>query len=429
MAEKVKYLFNGQTYTIKGRLCHDIVKYYVEQNPNATLAALQKAFNTATHMIVATPEMALTVFTSDGKAGGDYYMKDEDQIAIKNGKIVVWSYWPESYFKPFMEQVKALGYEVTESGAETIQSSPKAAAPKKEANPVKEEKLDNEEFVVPYGTTVIKRGMVKDGIKTAVIPDTVVVIDYGAFSNQYNLTSVVIPNSVLMIRDYAFRECNNLTSIVIPDSVEMIGEGAFDNCQNLVSIDYPNEALVGRDAFGGCPGCPVDKSIDKIKRSMEANGLSAFYLFSNDWYPTIEDVLDDVLNELSEEERENYDIEDAYELFDWGQGDFGMSYSERYDTRVCCSETCYIREIRLDGDNLLFNIEEVYENSNGGYCTLSYWDGQTIDDLLRYTPNQSKYYNVKRIIENIANDYIDNPVLVAASKVVDFNPEDYCEFD
>lgn len=415
MAEKAKFQFNGQTYTVKGRLCHDIVKYYVEQNPNATLATLQKSFNTATHMIVATPEMALTIVNSDGKAGGDYYMKEADQIPIKDGKVVVWSYWPESYFKPFLEQVKALGYEITDSEAET---------PSK-----KEETPENEEFVVPYGTTVIKRGMVKDGIKTAVIPDTVVVIGYGAFSNQYNLTSVVIPNSVLIIRDYAFRECNNLTSIVIPNSVEMIGEGAFDNCKNLVSIDYPSEANVGRDAFRGCPGCPVDKSIDKIKRSMDANGLSAFYLFSNDWYPAVEDVLDDVMNELPEEERENYDVEDAYELFDWGQGDFGMSYSERYDTRVCCSETCYIREIRLDGDNLLFNIEEVYENSNGGYCTLSYWDGQTIDDLLRYTPNQSKYYNVKRIIENIANDYINNPVLVAASKVVDFNPEDYCEFD
>ena len=109
MAEKQKYQFNGQTYTVKGRLCHDIVKYYVEQNPNATLAALQKAFNTATHLIVATPEMALTVVNSDGKAGGDYYMKEADQIAIKKGKVVVWSYWPESYFKPFMVQVKALG--------------------------------------------------------------------------------------------------------------------------------------------------------------------------------------------------------------------------------------------------------------------------------------------------------------------------------
>lgn len=112
MAEKAKFQFNGQTYSVKGRLCHDIVKYYVEQNPNVTLAALQKVFNTATRMIVATPEMALTVKNSDGKPGGDYYMKEEDRIAIKKGEVVVWSYWPERYFEPFMEQVKALGMNV-----------------------------------------------------------------------------------------------------------------------------------------------------------------------------------------------------------------------------------------------------------------------------------------------------------------------------
>ena len=112
MAEKAKFQFNGQTYGVKGRLCHAIVKYYVEQNPNVTLSALQKAFNTATNMIVATPEMALTTKTSDGKAGGNYYMKEEDHIAIKKGEVVVWNYWPERYFNTFMEQVKALGMDV-----------------------------------------------------------------------------------------------------------------------------------------------------------------------------------------------------------------------------------------------------------------------------------------------------------------------------
>lgn len=133
MAEKAKYQFNGQTYTIKGRLCHDIVKYYAEQNPNATLATLQKAFNTTTHMIVATPEMALTIVNSDGKAGGDYYMKEADQISIKKGKVVVWSYWPESYFKPFMKQVKALGLDVVvqkdEQKAEVKEPAPSSEQP------------------------------------------------------------------------------------------------------------------------------------------------------------------------------------------------------------------------------------------------------------------------------------------------------------
>ena len=111
---KMAFVFNGQTYKTKGRLCHAIVKYYAEQNPNAALVTLQRAFNTATNMIVATPEMAKTIVNSDKIPGGDFYMKEEDVICLKNCKVVVWKYWPEQYFKPFMEQVKALGYTVEE---------------------------------------------------------------------------------------------------------------------------------------------------------------------------------------------------------------------------------------------------------------------------------------------------------------------------
>lgn len=111
---KKVFVFNGQTYTTKGRLCFNVVKHYVEQNPNAALVTLQKAFNTATNMIVATPEMAKTIVNSEGVPGGDFYMKEEELITVKNGKVVVWKYWPERYFKPFMEQVKALGYTIEE---------------------------------------------------------------------------------------------------------------------------------------------------------------------------------------------------------------------------------------------------------------------------------------------------------------------------
>ena len=112
MAEKTKFQFNGQTYSVKGRLCHAIVKYYVEQHPNVTLKDLQKTFNSSANMIVATPDMALTVKDSAGKAGGNYYMKEIDIITIKNGQVVVWNYWPERFFEPFMKQVKALGMNV-----------------------------------------------------------------------------------------------------------------------------------------------------------------------------------------------------------------------------------------------------------------------------------------------------------------------------
>lgn len=114
MAEKQKYQFNGQSYSVKGRLCHAVVKYYVEQNPEVTLKDLQKVFNTEKNMIVVSYDTAMTITDSSGKKGGDYYTKEADVIMIKDGKVVVWSYWPERYFTPFMERVKALGMEVVE---------------------------------------------------------------------------------------------------------------------------------------------------------------------------------------------------------------------------------------------------------------------------------------------------------------------------
>ena len=33
-------------------------------------------------------------------------VKEADQIMTKEGKVVVWSYWPERYYLPFMENVR-----------------------------------------------------------------------------------------------------------------------------------------------------------------------------------------------------------------------------------------------------------------------------------------------------------------------------------
>lgn len=120
MAEKAKYQFNGQTYSVKGRLCHAVVKYFVEQNPNVTLGELKKIFNNEKNMIVFGFEEAMSITDSNGKKGGDYYIKESDVIWVKDGKAVVWSYWPERYFFPFLEQLKALGYSVTEQNGDVV---------------------------------------------------------------------------------------------------------------------------------------------------------------------------------------------------------------------------------------------------------------------------------------------------------------------
>ena len=105
--------FNGKEIKGKGRLCLAIVKDYVEKHPDVTLAELKSVFNVPKcDNIVELLDVAMTIVDSAGKAGGDHYVKEADQIVINEGKVVVWSYWPERYYLPFMENVRKLGYKI-----------------------------------------------------------------------------------------------------------------------------------------------------------------------------------------------------------------------------------------------------------------------------------------------------------------------------
>ena len=115
-------------------------------------------------------------------------------------------------------------------------------------------------------------------LTSVTIPDTIISMGIGAFSNCQNLTDVVfeqnsqlsaigesafsgcsgltniiIPNSVTSIDVYAFNGCSGLTNIIIPNSVTSIGNLAFSNCTGLTSITIPNNVTsVGEYAFLNC---------------------------------------------------------------------------------------------------------------------------------------------------------------------------------
>ena len=73
-------------------------------------------------------------------------------------------------------------------------------------------------------------------LTNVVIPNGVLTIGAGAFTNCSYLTNVIIPDSVMNIGRSAFFGLDGLTSIIIPDSVTSIGSGAFASCTSLVSI-------------------------------------------------------------------------------------------------------------------------------------------------------------------------------------------------
>ena len=90
-------------------------------------------------------------------------------------------------------------------------------------------------------------------LTSVVMPNTIKCIESGAFSGCTELTSIIIPNSVTTIGSSAFCGCGGLTSVTIPNSVTTIGDHAFWGCSGLASVTIPNSVTtIGEFAFYGC---------------------------------------------------------------------------------------------------------------------------------------------------------------------------------
>ena len=69
-----------------------------------------------------------------------------------------------------------------------------------------------------------------------------------------------------IICDMAFYDYSSLSSLVIPDSVIIIGFGAFEGCSSLRSLVIPDSVTsIGNEAFRGC-NFPNDLKQELISR-------------------------------------------------------------------------------------------------------------------------------------------------------------------
>ena len=93
--------------------------------------------------------------------------------------------------------------------------------------------------LIPAGTTTIAAFAYMDSTITSItIPNSVTTIDYAAFQNCRQLTTVIIDpsSSLTYIGDQAFDGCSALTAILIPSKVTYFGNATFMNCTALTSV-------------------------------------------------------------------------------------------------------------------------------------------------------------------------------------------------
>lgn len=96
----------------------------------------------------------------------------------------------------------------------------------------------------PFYKSVIRYIDVNDGITS---------VGGWTFYNCVNLKSVVLPNSLININYSAFSYCKSLESLMIPSNVTNIGNSAFSSCSSLESVTFlDSKAIIGEQAFRYC---------------------------------------------------------------------------------------------------------------------------------------------------------------------------------
>lgn len=86
------------------------------------------------------------------------------------------------------------------------------------------------------------------------IPEGIITIADGAFSECREITSITIPNSVETIPFCAFQNCCSLEIINGMEHIKNIEERAFEGCTKIISMHLPELVNIENDAYQGCLG-------------------------------------------------------------------------------------------------------------------------------------------------------------------------------
>ena len=104
-----------------------------------------------------------------------------------------------------------------------------------------------------------------------VIPDSVTIIGANAFFYCNGITSVVFGSGLQEIRDYSFAQCYALEHISnLPETLTVLDDGAFDRCGNLCDsvVIPPLVTTIGERAFAEChiPSVVFSEGVTTIER-------------------------------------------------------------------------------------------------------------------------------------------------------------------
>ena len=116
------------------------------------------------------------------------------------------------------------------------------------------------QVILPEGLIKIGRAaFAGQGITSIKLPETLQIIDAGAFLDCYNLKSIKLPSSLVHVlgdnfdmgtKFGAFQNCKSLKNVEIEEGLSYIGIAMFAECDKLEEITLPNSITqIGPGAF------------------------------------------------------------------------------------------------------------------------------------------------------------------------------------
>ena len=115
--------------------------------------------------------------------------------------------------------------------------------------------IDENNFVIISGTAYGYFGkeenlVIPSGVK--VISGNLLVGNRWGENKGKKIKNISFPDTLEIIEDGAFEQCGKLEEVTIPNSVKKIGNSAFSDCQNIKKVSVPETVELGYSVFSNC---------------------------------------------------------------------------------------------------------------------------------------------------------------------------------
>lgn len=272
-----------------------------------------------------------------------------------------------------------------------------------------------EQYQVQDGVIIIgDRAFYDAKVKTVVLPEGLKAIGCSAFAGCKNLTGIALPEGLEIIKETAFRDCESLAELTLPSTLLEVGArafgpglkrlvilsenvtfspDAFKQAKSLEEILVPG-AVIGKyavlflamgitaplteikaeqeqeeeaiveESTGNTTAATnkIDECANKIKDHLHELGMDEFVLYTYDYCGDLE----------WNEDFESLDSAVSLDLY------FDLHESFNGEERTFIAP----RKIKVDGDDLLIDLQEVKEYNEGEEEVLGYYESQSVDTLL-----------------------------------------------